>query len=461
MLIAMRSNGLGIRIFVAFGLLAWQAGDACAATSSRSVASVATARQLREALELGVQHVVINDHIDLTDASGDGNQFLPDNGVLAIRPPGAGVGYGTESIRGNCSNPEEPLPLDPPPKPHQCVVTVHAAFIDVPQSTHALWLSALYLRLAGPPQAHSALVSTSAADLYLTDVTLDGTQGDSRGVHVNEDSSIFVCGSHFSGFTRDVGAAVILAAGARATIVDTTFADNTALYAGPAMGLCTTRANNTRSGAATWFHNCRFTGNAAVQPADVSVEDEECRVYTDTKQPSVWDAQRECKLGAWPLHVVPSEGDGGDATEAQQPPTNVFADVEIRGRALPCAHNPTFLRIVGQQARQSGMATPEFRPLPDRGALETENPYDQLDGLLQPRGIVVVAIVISWNAILIACCVCMRRCGFSKPVANPPRREVPTVNKAGHKVAVSPLPQPEADAVQPSKVDSISSPSMY
>eukprot|EP00892_Ulva_mutabilis_P006502 jgi/Ulvmu1/4223/UM019_0202.1 len=449
---------------LALVLLAWQAGDACAATSHDLVASVSTARQLREALQLGMKHVVINQHIDMKDESGAGPSLLPDDGVLAICVPEPGRWNGTQSIRGNCSAPVDLLRMDPPPKAHQCVVTVSGSFINIAPGASPVWLSALYVQIAAPRLQEAVLISTHAADLYLTDITLVGAGPNARGLYVKEDNRVFISGAHFSGFAKDFGAAVLLDAGARATIVHTRFANNTATSAGPTAELCTTRSNGTRIGAAVRFHNCRINEDPALDGGYVSVEDHKCRVYTNSEFLPVWDATLECTLDAWLLRpLTPDPNHGGSG--AEQHSVDVFADVEASGRSLPHATDAAFARVVRQQAQLSGLAAPTFRPLPDGTSLRAADPYDVQ---YLPLWLMLVILLghfsmLVWGGSRCLLCSCKRvcklvcmYCGTGGLASNDSTEQIALVTRrGGHVMSEVPQPQGDSTAVQLSKIDGI------
>lgn len=166
-------------------------------------------------------------------------------------------------------------------------------------------------------------------------------------------------GSDFSGFKKDSGAVVNLEAGAIATFSDSGFEGNEAESAGPLAAL---KSEGT-SGAAVWFHGCDFGGdtNVASNPGEVSVESRECRVYSNTFKPTVWELELGRELNPWLL--APRE----DASVGAQ---DVF-----EGVAFPTERDGFFTNVVVEQATATGLPEVTPEPLPEGSAFITRDPY--------------------------------------------------------------------------------------
>ena len=166
-------------------------------------------------------------------------------------------------------------------------------------------------------------------------------------------------------------------AGARATIVNTTFNKNivqtgtaSKVAAGPAMGLKTWSGTyNLTRGSAAWFMDCTFSNSITAVPGEVSVEDSESSVFTNTPLPTVWHRNNSVELRA--QTVAPStEGAGPD----------VFADVAKRLGPFLRPDDPDFLALVDDQAALTGMQEPEISQVPAGSDLVLVTPPPIVDG---------------------------------------------------------------------------------
>lgn len=165
-----------------------------------------------------------------------------------------------------------------------------------------------------------------------------------------------------------------LAPGARATLSDVMFRKNTiataepdTIAAGPVMGLYASLDRGGSRTSAVWFHNCSFSEHTSTVPSEVAVENHNCRVYSNTPLPTVWDRSLRREFRSWPL---------APAGSVTGKPANVFAKVEA-------AENSHFLRpqdgglqrIVDGHARATGRPPVEMGYLPAGSDFITQDPY--------------------------------------------------------------------------------------
>lgn len=137
--------------------------------------------------------------------------------------------------------------------------------------------------------------------------------------------------SHFSGFDNTGDSAIRLEPGARATVTASVFERNTAARgggsasgSGPIMGLHTGVSG---IGAAAWFDDCLFRGNVAPSPGEVAVGDRACRVYSNTRLPTVWDRALRREVASWQLVPLQTQ-------QSPQEQVDVFAVVADEGGAF-------------------------------------------------------------------------------------------------------------------------------
>lgn len=62
----------------------------------------------------------------------------------------------------------------------------------MPLQNSQVWISNLYVRLAGVDKSHSTLIAVLAGDVYLTDMTFVADGDKARAVDVKKDSRIFI-----------------------------------------------------------------------------------------------------------------------------------------------------------------------------------------------------------------------------------------------------------------------------
>ena len=172
--------------------------------------------------------------------------------------------------------------------------------------------------------------------------------------------------SLFLAFQKDRDTVMRLEPGAIATVTNTTFERNeaqslspTTVPAGPVAGL---KDDALSDASAIWFHSCVFKdSNKGALPGMVSVESRECRVYSNTLQPTVWDLELEREVQPW--LIAPPE-DGSIA------PESVFGDLEF-----PTEADSFFKRIVMEQAAASGLPEVTPAPMPAGNTFITRDPY--------------------------------------------------------------------------------------
>jgi hypothetical protein len=99
---------------------------------------------------------------------------------------------------------------------------------------------------------------------------------------------------------------------------------------GPVMGLSSGVENSDADvGSSALFFNCSFGPSTASVPGhNVSVENELCRVYSNTREPLVFDIERDIIVRPW--YIASSSESGDDVFEGRMFPTesdNWFTEV--------------------------------------------------------------------------------------------------------------------------------------
>eukprot|EP00892_Ulva_mutabilis_P004012 jgi/Ulvmu1/1983/UM012_0145.1 len=258
--------------------------------------------------------------------------------------------------------------------------------------------------MPGVEKNHSTLIGVHGGDMYLTDMTFVADGDKARAFDVIESRRVYVYNSHFSMFLKDKDGVIRLEPGARATISDSEFRSNTvvtgkpdAIAAGPAMGLYAVHRGNVRPSAA-WFDNCQFSDHISAVAGEVSIENRNCRVYSNTNRPTVWDLEIGREFRAWSLELY----------HGPSPSVNVFADVEsvTDGRAFLRPTDPAFQSMVDDQVRNTGLPRPFLKDLPQGNEFVTQAPY-----AVPPRPNPIPLIVgLSVGAVLGVLCVLAVRC---------------------------------------------------
>eukprot|EP00892_Ulva_mutabilis_P006506 jgi/Ulvmu1/4227/UM019_0206.1 len=345
--------------------------------------SVTTPRQLQEALRSGVQHVVVNDHIDISELPSLYSNEGPGAHVLAIQQNGRGQ-Y-TKSIRGNCtgvpSDLSATLQLKPHPQPRQCVISVWRDFLEIAVADSTVWLSTIYIhKLSTGVHTEASLITAGNRELYMTNMTLTGHGNAVRALHVKERSNIFVSGSHISNFWRPWATALLLEAGSRATVYDTTFSHVHA-QRGPIAGLLSTRGYIDRIGAAAWFQDCHFY---AISDWAIVIEDTRCHAYTSPGRLGVWEDG--CEHGQYGYcgfesHKLVQLAHGHDTRQDDKKQNSgdvrdregVFAHIAAAAQPLPRPSDVMLRQIVPEAAARSGLPAPHLPHLPPGTQLAVVN----------------------------------------------------------------------------------------
>ena len=228
--------------------------------------------------------------------------------------------------------------------------------------------------------------------------------------------------SHFSQFSKDKDGVLRLEPGARATISGSTFLNNevatgkpNAVAAGPVMGLYA-GLGSASQGAAAWFHDCEFGGSMSSVSGEVAVENRNCRVYSNTKLPRVWDLQLERELSAWPLAQPDGSESGAAGGQLQE---DVFADVEAGPSSDFLRPSDDFIvRIMREEAISTKLPSANPSSLPAGTDFITRDPYAGIsedEGFWTSKNIGLIAglgggaVLLALAALLAAWCFYFRK----------------------------------------------------
>lgn len=154
-----------------------------------------------------------------------------------------------------------------------------------------------------------------------------------------------------------------LAPGARATVSQTTFFNNTvaatasgAVAAGPVMGLYAGLPDSRGSqSSAAWFHDCEFRDSTSSVSGEVAVENRDCHVFASRDAPGVWDVQLGREVRPWPL-------------------ADVFTDTDAQLNFLRPSDS-ALQRIVQDESQSTGHDSVIDNDLPERTDFFTSDPY--------------------------------------------------------------------------------------
>lgn len=129
------------------------------------------------------------------------------------------------------------------------------------------------------------------------------------------------------------------------------------------------------AGSAAWFYNCswRHASQPSGVPAanKVSVDNRNCRVYTNTQLLTVWDKQLRREMSAWQLTPVPDPSPGNE---------DVFAAVEGSGqRAFLRPDDPLFVKLLKERASATGVQVAVVPELPAGTEFIVNDPYAEID----------------------------------------------------------------------------------
>ena len=164
-----------------------------------------------------------------------------------------------------------------------------------------------------------------------------------------------------------------------------------------------------KQAAAAWFQDCEFAASIATVPGEVAVENRDCRVYSNTLLPTVWDLDLERQVSAWTLTLDDPDGTMGLP--------NAFADVEtgLSSRFL----RPTddaFQSIYNTQAISTRIGEVFLAYLPEGTEYRTSDPYASMSdgattspaiGLI--AGISIGSVLCVLAALLAGWCICSRK----------------------------------------------------
>eukprot|EP00892_Ulva_mutabilis_P012442 jgi/Ulvmu1/9570/UM053_0060.1 len=349
---------------------------------------------------------------------------------------------------------------------HQCLIIVREDFLELPLENSQVWLSNLYITLPGVEKNHSTLIGVHGGDMYLTDMAFVADGDKARAIDVKENRRVYVENSHFSRFSKDKDAVIRLEAGARATVSRSMFSENTvatgkpdAVAAGPVMGLYAGLDSDLSpaSGSAAWFHDCRFGENISSVSGGVSVQNRNCRVYSNTNKPGVWDLDLRREVGAWHLQV-----DGGTSRDQL---ADVFREVESAGSGFLRPSDEVFVRIQEESAAFTGLPLSPSFTLPEGNEFITRDPYIDIvtvDPPPPPPPPPTTAIIVGLSlsgmlcVLAIACCVYFRKKrvkkrgstgGTPSPYSGTGGTHVSTVTlNDTHGFTLAPMPPPGAGA---------------
>lgn len=156
-----------------------------------------------------------------------------------------------------------------------------------------------------------------------------------------------------------------LEAGSLTTVRSSTFSRNTVsptekqpdiVAAGPVAGL--------KSDASVWFQSCAFEASnvgADTSPqAVISVESQDCHVYSNTFSPAVWDLDISAEITPWLLtHRKDEVVDGEDV---------------FQGREFPTEGDAFFAEATVSQAEATGLPAITPRTMPHGTSFITQKP---------------------------------------------------------------------------------------
>ena len=77
------------------------------------------------------------------------------------------------------------------------MIKLREDFLEVPTQGSKLWISELYVNLAGVrPKAHSTLLGVHGGDVYLTHMAFVGDNNKARAVDVLENRKLYIASAH-------------------------------------------------------------------------------------------------------------------------------------------------------------------------------------------------------------------------------------------------------------------------
>lgn len=201
---------------------------AAAAARDIGIIRVASVKGLHAAVDAGVPHIVITEHLDLRVAasSGDAPTWLFNlpptvRSIQVLRATQSacdaagsvrGVRYSTSThaqpaaqahtrlpvLQGYCRRrPSIELTLQPRSH-HQCVLLVDTSFVAF-SGAAVTWLNNIYVKAARRYTTQGIIgfvdCRTDASELYATDVTIEGDGGDAQGMRIDVGCRGYVAGA--------------------------------------------------------------------------------------------------------------------------------------------------------------------------------------------------------------------------------------------------------------------------
>jgi hypothetical protein len=96
-----------------------------------------------------------------------------------------------------------PQGVDPAPRDaSQCIITLREDFVEVEGDGKPLWLSKLYLKLAGVEKEHSTLLGVSGSDVYVTDMAFVGDKVKARAIDLKGLRKLYVASADLLSHNR-------------------------------------------------------------------------------------------------------------------------------------------------------------------------------------------------------------------------------------------------------------------
>eukprot|EP00892_Ulva_mutabilis_P002041 jgi/Ulvmu1/11838/UM080_0050.1 len=270
------------------------------------VVSVTTGEQLQQAIRDHTRHIIINDHLDLT--------ALPLFAADTITSTAVGVVlWGTDSIRGNCTNPSPHSSLWPARQSdRQCVLDIFEDFLELQKSN--LWLHDIYLRMTGDStKDHATYFGAHNGNLWLTQCVMRGDGFRARASDTHNPWKAYARDTWFTRFSKDAEAVWRFQQGTTAAFARCNFTDN-AIPAGAQGSVIGARASSSETymdPSYFWLQECTFAGNRPAEAAVVRMH-AGSRVYTDTPATvTVYDSSRRSHTQPW-LVRLPTAADRQD-----------------------------------------------------------------------------------------------------------------------------------------------------
>lgn len=168
--------------------------------------AVATPAEFQAALRVGAFHILVKEHLDMTDAPTE-----PD--LIGLEGLNSAVGRvlnTTRSIVGDCfHDPPGSFELTEPRPRGACAILVKEDFLDAPLGTSCLLLDSLYIAVASPAGTSSSVLILHVDGLmWITNSVFQGAGSKGRAIDTNTIDrgvpELFVSDTTIVGFTRDL-----------------------------------------------------------------------------------------------------------------------------------------------------------------------------------------------------------------------------------------------------------------